>query len=374
MFGTILISIITVLHIYVFWRAASVPWLKSRVSAKVIIGTGAVLWASFFLGRTIEHHSTGPLAAAVELAGMNWMGSLFLIFITLLAMDCLTAFGFILRRLAPTLRGWALVAGAVLSIVAVIQGLRAPVVTTYHVHLPALPVSMENTTIVALSDLHLGSLIGERWMEKRIEQVREQKPDLVFLLGDLAEGHGGDQEAMMKTFNRLSAPLGVWGVYGNHEYHHRRGAGSNPPNHTGMPDNSGITFLRNRWTEISPGLVLAGVDDPRAWRRSGQKGDRLEKALDGRPPGATVLLSHRPEKAAEAARAGVGLMLSGHTHGGQIWPFDYLVRRMYPLLEGRYEKDGMTVIVCRGTGTWGPRMRLWAPGEIMRVVLHGAKN
>ncbi len=378
MFGTILISTITALHVYVFWRATSVPWLKRRFSAKVILGAGAVLWAGFFLGRTIEHHSTGPMAAAVELAGMNWMGSLFLIFITLLLMDCLTAFGFILPRLAPSLRGWALAAGAALSIVAVGQGMRAPVISTYHVHLPSLPATMENTVIVALSDLHLGSLIGKRWMEKRIAQVRDQKPDLILLVGDLAEGHGGDQDALMQTFGGLSAPLGVWGVYGNHEYHrrrHRNASDANqPPDNAGTNVPEGITFLRNRWTEISPGLVLAGVDDPRAWRRSRQTGDRLDKALAGRPVGGTILLSHRPEQAEEAARMGVGLMLCGHTHGGQIWPFDYLVRRVHPLLEGRYEVDAMTVIVSRGTGTWGPRMRLWAPGEILRIILHGANN
>ncbi len=89
------------------------------------------------------------------------------------------------------------------------------------------------------------------------------------------------------------------------------------------------------------------------------------------PPGATILLSHTPWQAEKAAKTGTGLMLSGHTHGGQIWPFDYLVKSRYPLLEGRYEVDGMTVIVCRGTGTWGPRMRLWRPGEILSVTLRG---
>jgi len=85
----------------------------------------------------------------------------------------------------------------------------------------------------------------------------------------------------------------------------------------------------------------------------------------------TVLLSHTPWQAEKAANFGASLMLSGHTHGGQIWPFGYLVRRVYPLLGGRYEVAGMPVIVCRGTGTWGPRMRLWRPGEILRVTLRG---
>ena len=83
----------------------------------------------------------------------------------------------------------------------------------------------------------------------------------------------------------------------------------------------------------------------------------------------TIFVSHTPWQADRAARQGVGLMLSGHTHNGQIWPFTYIVGLRYPLLAGRYNVGGMPVIVCRGTGTWGPRMRLWSRGEILRIVL-----
>jgi predicted MPP superfamily phosphohydrolase len=99
----------------------------------------------------------------------------------------------------------------------------------------------------------------------------------------------------------------------------------------------------------------------------------METALANRPHGATILLSHTPWRAEEAAAAGVGLMLSGHTHNGQLWPFTYLVRTRYKLLGGRYPIGSMTAIVCRGTGGWGPRMRLWRPAEILRITLR-AKN
>jgi predicted MPP superfamily phosphohydrolase len=133
-------------------------------------------------------------------------------------------------------------------------------------------------------------------------------------------------------------------------------------------------MLRNRWAEVRPGLVMTGVEDLRASRRDGQTGNPISQALAGRPPGATILLSHRPRQAETAANAGVGLMLCGHTHGGQIWPFGYVVRHSYPLLAGRYEVGGMRVIVCRGTGTWGPRMRLWRRGEILRLTLGGKES
>jgi len=367
-FGFILISAITLMHIYVFWRAASVPVLKRYVPRKLLIGAGLVLWAGFFLGRVYGHHGTSPLAKTLELLGMNWMAVLFLLFVSLLAMDFVTGFGFLVPRLAPSLRGIALVAGVVLSVVALVQGLRPPVVQNYEVYLSGLADEMDGTVLVAMSDLHLGSLLGERWLEARVAQVQAQQPDLVVLLGDLFEGHGKPQSELLPVLRRLSSPLGVWVVPGNHEFHRRNSTS------TFLLEEAGFQLLRNRWAEVRPGLVMAGVDDLTASRRSGQGGDPISKALAGRPPGATILLSHTPWQADKAATAGVGLMLSGHTHGGQIWPFDYLVKRIYPLLEGRYEVEGMTVIVCRGTGTWGPRMRLWRPSEILRLKLQTGRK
>ena len=365
MFGTILISTCTLLHIYVFWRAASVPLLDRHVPRKALIGAGVILWAIFFLGRIFGHGGTGALARTLELLGMHWMAVLFLLFISLLVADLVTVFGFLLPRLTPSLRGWALVAGGVLSVIALGQGVRPPVVQSYEVRLPGLPDKMDGMVLVAMSDLHLGSLLGERWLAARVAQVQAQKPDLVVLLGDLFEGHGQPEGELLSVLRSLSAPLGVWVVPGNHEFHGGR------DRNMSLMEEGGFQLLRNRWAEVRPSLILAGVDDLTSRRRAGKGGDPISQALEGRPPGASILLSHTPWHAERAASAGVGLMLSGHTHGGQIWPFGYLVRLAYPLLEGRYEVGGMPVIVCRGTGTWGPRMRLWRPGEILLVKLRG---
>jgi predicted MPP superfamily phosphohydrolase len=351
------------MHIYVFWRAASVPFIKRAVSRKILIVTGVLLWAIFFFGRLIGHGGTGALAGALELLGMSWMAVLFLTFISLLFIDLVTCFGFLMPRLSPSLRGWALLVGMVLSGIALIQGLRPPVVEKYEVSLSGLPKAMDGTVLVALSDMHLGSRLGERWLATRITQVKAYRPDLVVLLGDIFEGHGPPEDRLIAIFKQLSAPLGIWVIPGNHEFY--RGG------KMGTFEKANFKLLRNGWAEIKPRLVLAGVEDLTVRRRNPQSGDPISQALEGRPPGATIFLSHTPWQVERVAKAGVGLMLSGHTHGGQIWPFDYLVRSWYPLLEGRYEVDGMTVIVCRGTGTWGPRMRLWRPGEILHVTLRG---
>lgn len=315
MFGFVLTFAVTLMHIYVFWRAASVPFLKKRLPLKFLIGTGIILWAIFYLGRVLGHGGSGAFATTLEFLGMTWMATIFLLFVSLLAMDIFTGFGFLLPRLAPSLRGWALIFGGALSLIALFQGLRPPVIKNYEVRLPGLPDEMNNKVIMVISDLHLGSLLGERWLEARIDQVQAQNPDIVVLLGDIFEGHGGSEEEMAETMHRLSAPFGVWAVPGNHESHGRNNGSLS------LLEEAGIRILRNNWIEISPGFVLAGVDDLTSVRRSGRGGELVSKALEGRPSGATIFLSHTPWEAEKAAEAGVGLMLSGHTHAGQVWPF-----------------------------------------------------
>ena len=361
MFGTILISICTFMHVYVFWRAASIPFIDQHISRKAFIGAAVILWILFYLGRVIGHDGTGIWAQILEFLGMTWMAVLFLTFISLVAIDVVTLFGFLLPRWSPSLRGWAVSAGLALSLIALIQGMRPPVIEKYEVNIAGLPPALDKTVLVALSDMHIGSQLGEKWLEARIAQVNAQRPDLVVLLGDIFEGHGRPDNQVISAFKQLSAPMGVWAVTGNHEFH---GGGD-----MSLFEELNFRLLRNTWTEVRPGLVLAGVDDLTSRRRRGLSGDTIAQTLAGASSGAVIFLSHTPWEAEQAAKLGVDLMLSGHTHGGQIWPFDYLVRRRYPLLEGRYEVDGMSAIVCRGTGTWGPRMRLWRPGEILRVTL-----
>ncbi len=363
MFGTILISVCTFMHVYIFWRAASIPFVEQHISRKIFIGTGLILWAVFFLGRILGHSGTGILAGILEFLGMNWMAVLFLTFLPLLLVDLITLFGFLMPRLAPSLRGAALVIGLIFSVIALFQGMRPPMVEKYEVTLPGLPRALDGTVIVALSDMHLGSQLGKGWLTARISQVKEQKPDIVLLLGDIFEGHGPPEDQLIAPFRQLSVPYGLWAVPGNHEFYGGR--------RTNLFESAGFKLLNNTWVEVRPGLVLAGVEDLTIRSRNGLNNDPISQALAGRPPGATILLSHTPWQAEKAAGKGVGLMLSGHTHGGQIWPFGYLVQKQYPLLEGRYEVEDMTAIICRGTGTWGPRMRLWHPSQILRVTLRG---
>jgi predicted MPP superfamily phosphohydrolase len=357
-FGTILTTAVTVMHLYVFGRATTVPWLTCRVPRRAIVGAGVALWVLFLAGRGFDHGPGGSLSGMLELLGMGWMGVLFLIFVCLLAADLLTGFGLLLRPRAPSIRGWGLCAGLVLAAIAVIQGVRAPAIVRYEVPLSGLPAALDGTVLVAMADLHLGSLLGASWLEARVDQALALQPDVIALLGDTFEGHGRPEGDVLPVLRRLSAPLGAYAVLGNHDSFRRSGGAATALGEAGM------RVLRNEVAEIAPGLTLVGLDE-----RSRRAPTLDTSALADVPPGAAVVLVHRPDRVEQARAAGAGLMLAAHTHGGQVWPFGYLIRHQYPLFAGRYQLDDMVAIVCRGTGTWGPRLRLWRRGEILHVTL-----
>jgi len=357
-FGTVLTAVVTVMHLYVFGRATAVPLLTHHVSRPAIVAAGVILWLVFVAGRQLGHGGVGQLARALELLGMTWMAALFLIFVCLLTADALTGFGLLLRPWAPSVRGWGLSVGLLLAAVALVQGLRPPEIVRYEESLRGLPEDLDGTVLVAMSDLHLGSLLGASWMQARVDQVLEMQPDLIALLGDTFEGHGRPDGDLLPVLSRLSAPLGTWAVLGNHDSYGRSGAAAT------VLEEAGIRVLRDVSAGIAPGLTLVGLDD-----RSRRGREPAALALADRAPGAAIALAHRPDRAQYAAGAGVGLMLAAHTHGGQVWPFGYLIKHQFPLFAGRYQLGDMAAIVCRGTGTWGPRMRLWRRGEIMHVTL-----
>jgi predicted MPP superfamily phosphohydrolase len=367
MFGMFLLFAVTVMQVYVLCRVSTVPFVKKRIPGKFILLAGLLLWACFFFSRFFGNNGIGSFANILEFISMTWMAMLFLIFMPVLAIDLVTGFGYFLPRYAPSARGFALIAGLLLSVIALVQGLRPPVVENYSIDVPGLRNELDGTTIVAISDVHLGSLINTKWLEARITQVSEQKPDLIVFLGDISEGHGSPDEELFPVLNRFSASLGVWAVLGNHEFHSHRNGGKS------LIEKTSFHILRNSSQEVRPGLVLAGVDDLTSNRQSGRNDDLILKSLKNRPQGTTILLSHTPWEIEKAADAGVDVMLSGHTHGGQIWPFDYLVRSRFPFLEGQFKIKNMNLIITRGAGTWGPRMRLWSPNEILRITLY-SKN
>ena len=356
------------LHLYVFWRLSSVPWIAAHVSPVALVIIGVAFWSSYVVARILDQKGLQALIWPIEYFAANWIGLLFLMFWALLAVDLITLGGWLFHEQAPAIRGWAVVIAVLLSVAALIQAVRPPVITSHEVELAGLPPERDGTIVLQLSDLHLGNLLGRSWLKNLVDRVNGLKADLIVITGDLVDGNVGRVEPLHEILEELRAPMGVWAVTGNHEYY----AGLDRS--VRLLENAGFNVLRDGHRQAAEGLIIAGVDDLTARQQFGAENHALQKALGNRPEGGTVLLSHSPWQAEQAAVSGAGLMLSGHTHNGQVWPFNHFVRMRYPLLAGRYQINGMTAIVSRGTGTWGPRMRLWQPSEIVRIKLRSAKR
>lgn len=363
MFRLVLTSLLSLLQLYVLWRA--VPLWEQRGWRFGFAAASVVLWGmvvAFWYGRLGGH---GNLGHALRAVSLSWMGILFLLAVAMLAADLATGFGWLFTPHVTMIRRLALAAGALMAVIAFIQAARAPVIERYEVAMPGLPAELDGTRVVAMSDLHLSPRDAGRWLDARVQQTLAEKPDLILLLGDITEDHWAEETAVSDGLRRLTAPLGTWAVIGNHELY------GNVTVNTAVVERAGIRVLRNRSLELRPGLVLSGVDDLSAASRE-HAVRALDRTVVGRPAGATILMSHAPVAADHVASRGVGLMLSGHTHRGQIWPFNHLVATRFPLIDGRYDVNGLTVIVCRGTAWWGPPMRLWYRGAILSITLRAA--
>jgi predicted MPP superfamily phosphohydrolase len=350
-----------------------------------------VLTVSFPVAVVALRLAPRPLDRLLAIGAFTWLGLAFLLFVAVLALDlarfAAQAATWVAawatsrpelpedpgRRLfvARALAGTAVAATAGAAAFAVRSATGPAEVSNVPVRLERLPPALSGFTIAQITDLHIGPTIGERDVRRIVDQVNALRPDLVAVTGDLVDGTVSELGAAVGHLARLEAPHGVWFVTGNHEYYSGVGPWLDELRRLG------VCVLRNERAAIGDAgasFDLAGVDDWSARGFGGGHGLDLGKALSGRDPErALVLLAHQPRGVGDAVAAGVELQISGHTHGGQIVPFDLVVRAFYPYVKGLHRhREGPRsgqIFVSRGTGYWGPPLRLGAPPEIARIVL-----
>jgi hypothetical protein len=364
-------------HVYFWLRLVRSPRLRrpwSTVATVAIAVLGATIPANFVLMRVLTPGRT----TFVQLPIYVWMGAMLLLVGVLVGLEPIRlAFEAVARRrardearrsLVSRLLGGAAVAGVAVATAHGMATALGPVaVRDVRVEVERLPRELSGTTIVQITDLHLGPTLGRRWLERVVDRVNALEPDVVAITGDLVDGPVSQMRDIVAPVAALRARRGVYFVTGNHEYYW--GAESWVEHLPSL----GVRVLRNERVTIGEGeasFELAGVDDFRARGMAPGHGADLSRALAGRDTTRpVVLLAHQPRAIGESARAGVALQLSGHTHGGQLWPWMYLVRLQQPTIAGLERFAGTWIYTSQGTGFWGPPIRLGTRPEIARVVL-----
>jgi uncharacterized protein len=267
-------------------------------------------------------------------------------------------------------------AGAVLSMSGVLlvwgyfEAMRVPRVKEVRITLPRLGRGLDGTRVVLLTDTHYGPIDRAGWSAKVTAAVNELDADVVCHTGDIADGTVERRREQAAPLEAIKARLARVYVTGNHEYFGDAIGWLDHMRHLGWEP------LHNHHVVVERGgdrLVIAGIDDATA-HHSGHPGHRadLATALTGADPSLPVLLlAHQPKQIGQAEAADVDLQISGHTHGGQIWPFNYLVRLDQPAVAGLSRRTDRTQLyTSRGTGFWGPPFRIFAPSEITLITLH----
>ena len=322
----------------------------------------AGLALAFILTTILRFRSNHPALRIIYALCASWLGALNFAFFAALA--CRTG------EIVASLFGWPLPRFALAAIlfglaaVATIYGLinanwlRVSRVT---VRLPHLPETWQGCTVALLTDLHLGPLSRAAFLRRVIARLRSLKPGAVFISGDLFDGPTIDLDRLVAPWAQYSPPRGTFYVTGNHDEFSERSLYLAPIRGVG------IRVLNNEKSSVE-GLQIVGVHDSEAGDPAQLREILRQARIDRERP--SILLSHRPVNLSVPEEEGISLQLSGHTHGGQMWPWNLLVARLHGRAAAGLSRWGkMQVYTSNGTGTWGPPLRVGTKSEIVLIQL-----
>jgi predicted MPP superfamily phosphohydrolase len=381
-FIAVALGLLGAIHYYLWIRLARdpqwpAPW--STVLAWFFVLAAVGTPAAAILSRGKTHTIPGQVAIW---SAYLWLGVMFLLFTAVIVADAGRLVAAIARRVTANGgvdadRRTFIARVAATTIAVVVSGLTAVAVRSalgpvevrrVRVRLARLPRAQHGLTIVQITDLHVGPTIGRAVVEDIVNRTNALSPDIVAITGDLVDGSVDQLRDAVAPIANLRARHGVFFVTGNHEYFADAKAWLKE-----LP-RLGVRVLGNERVTIGEGdagFDLGGIEDRTAQRYGGLSPEAaLARALEGRDPKRElVLLAHQPRSMFDAAPFGIGLQISGHTHGGQIWPFGYLVRLQQGFYPGLHRHGDAQIYVSRGTGYWGPPMRLAQPAEITHLTL-----
>jgi predicted MPP superfamily phosphohydrolase len=372
------------LHVYI--GARLVPGLGAYPTGQWLLMAGLALSALLMpLGLMAGRVAKQPLADVLTWVGLLFMGLFSSMLVLTLARDAALLLLWLVDMATPGHLpiAWLRTAsaeavpllGVVITVLGFLNARRTAAIVKVDVPIKGLPAALQGFTLAQISDIHVGPTIKEAYLRRIVDKVNAQNADVVAITGDLVDGKVSELADHVAPLADLKSRHGTYFVTGNHEYY--SGA------HAWIDElrRLGLTVLLHQHVVIRPPagaaaaaempLVLAGVTDYSAGHFDPAHRSDPEQALRGAPLNAVrVLLAHQPRSAAAAAKAGFDLQLSGHTHGGQFYPWNLFVRFQQPFTAGLHKLQNLWVYTSRGTGYWGPPKRFGAPSEItvLRLV------
>lgn len=366
-------SVLLLVHAYIGSRL--LPALHLGATG-MTVGIGllilsAVLMPLGMMSRSIETQPWSDRLAWGGMLMMGWFSSTFVL-TALRDIGLLATWLLVPADYREPVTYWSALAVVGLALFASVAGLvnarRRARVVDVDVPIANLALALHGFSIAQISDVHVGSTIKRGYVDAIVDAVNELKVDVIAVTGDLVDGSVAQLSAHVAPLARLRARHGTFFVTGNHEYY------SGERSWTRKLRELGLNVLMNQHVVLDHDgkpLVLAGVTDFGAHHFDAAQRSDPSASLHGVPPdsGPRILLAHQPRSAPAASAAGFDLQLSGHTHGGQFWPWNLFVRFQQPFTAGLHRLNELWVYVSRGTGYWGPPKRFGAPSEITRIRL-----
>ena len=344
-------------------------------------GHGPLYWIAFILlafsyltGRFLNQYVPGSLSTGLTVMGSYWLAAMDFLVLALIFVDLLRLTDRWLHFLPDGLKQFPEVTGLVVAVTVlgiILYGswnARNPRLTHYDITIDKPAGSLQVLHAVVVSDIHLGNIVDNDRLMAMINRVNSLEPDVVLLPGDIIDENIGTfvEQKMPESFWKLKSKYGVYAVFGNHEY-----IGGHAQEAYNYLTEAGVTVLRDECLKVAGSFYIAGRDNGMRGRLGDDGRQELSTVIAGVDRALPViLLDHQPSNLREAEEQEVDLQLSGHTHRGQLFPFNLITKRIFATDWGYLRKGDFQIIVSSGFGTWGPPIRIGNHPEIVDITIH----
>jgi predicted MPP superfamily phosphohydrolase len=376
-FFSVVLLIYSAINYYIYHRGMQA--LASEPTYRIWFRWGFIfLAASYVAGRFLERIQLSAFSDFLVWTGSFWLAIMFYLLLAVILVDIIR----LLNGLTGFLPASLTTRQAALTTFLTIGGLVLLLVTAGYINAISPRIKKLNITIaknagnlkelniVMASDIHMGTIIGPRRMTKLVEMINSQNPDIILLAGDIVDEDLAPvvRQNLGSALLGLKAPMGIFGITGNHEY-----IGGAEAAVKYLQDH-GVIILRDSVVRVGDSFFLAGREDRDKPRFSGRPRLEVEELLKNTDKSfPVILLDHQPFNLEKAQAAGADLQLSGHTHHGQLWPLNYITSAIYEVSMGYLKKSDSHFYVSPGFGGWGPPVRIGNRPEIVKITIRFTK-